>query len=246
MAEETLRELNQFVREATDLRDRLAAVQAAAPRHVEGTDPTGAVRMVLGGNGLPTSIWVDPDWLAKLAGSPFSGAVLDAFAAATRARTAAWTHTLDSDAWRYEVGRHGRREHAPTPHPIPDPTPEMLRERARHITPRPLADIVEDVLRALDTADGSAHPSPVATGTGRDPQGECVVTLSTTGLVSFSAREEWVEWQRAATLMDSFARALTAARADLDGAVQAPDFAQRLDRLFDEGMASLYSSPPLD
>ena len=66
MAEDLIRELVRLQRYASQLHALIAEAQAQAPRSARGTDSSGAVHVLLGPDGLPESIRVDPDWRQRL------------------------------------------------------------------------------------------------------------------------------------------------------------------------------------
>ena len=100
MTTDLIRELQQIQRYAAGLHDLLAKAKAQAPRQAEGTDRSGAVRVVLGPDGFPETIRVDGGWQRRLSAAAFGGAVGEAFSAATGDRLAAWTTTLRQQGGR--------------------------------------------------------------------------------------------------------------------------------------------------
>jgi hypothetical protein len=98
-------QLRGLQRYAAGLRDSIAQAQAHAPGHAEATDRSGAVRVVLGPDGLPKSVRVEPDWQRRLDPAVFGDAVVEAFQAAAGERMAAWSQTLHDNGWRSHADR---------------------------------------------------------------------------------------------------------------------------------------------
>lgn len=239
MTADLIRELQQIQRYAAGLHDLLAQAQTQAPRQAEGTDRTGAVRVVLGPDGFPETIRVDSGWERRLAPEAFGGAVGEAFSAAMGERLAEWTDTLRRQGWQSNVDRLQEDASRPSAGAVPP----ALRRPAAAGRPRPLVDLAEDMIRAFDTADRLSAPAPQATGTGSVASGRLTVTLAANGALSCEAEPQWVSRQSPAALMSALNEALHAARADLDRqAAHAPDpqpATTRLDGLFGEAFALL-------
>jgi hypothetical protein len=221
-------DMGRAQRQAERLRRLVAETRGDLPGRTEGTDRTGAVRVVLGGDGLPTSIEVAADWQHRVVASAFGDAVLDAFDTATRARVEAWSAALRRP--RPAAPVHGDARYGRLP-PV-DATPA-----------RPMTMLVDEVLRAADDlVRRGAAPPATPTGTGSDGSGRLTLTLSAAGIESCTAPAHWLSCQYADDLNSALARALAAARADLGvaqaGQVDASGPDARPYRLLDELFAA--------
>ncbi|MGH3815828.1 MAG: hypothetical protein ACRDUV_25825 [Pseudonocardiaceae bacterium] len=240
MTAELMRELAQIQQYAAGLQGLLATAQAEAPRSSEGTDGTGTIRVLLDPDGLPSSFRIESGWNRKIPAEGFGGAVLEAFQAAMGERLAVWTRTLEEQGWQAQADRlrvdlddrpsaSGRGE-----------VPSAFGHPVQDVTPRPIDQVAEDMIKAFDHVGDLAGPPPQASGgTGASRSGKLVLTLSRAGLVSCTADPEWVSGQSAATLMNALGEALTAARADLENSNAQTAPSGSLDRLFAEALALL-------
>lgn len=239
MTDDLMRELVQLQQYAAGLQGLLATAQADAPRSSEGTDRTGTIRAFLGPDGQPNSFRIEPGWNRKIPAENFGGAVLEAFQAAIGERLAIWTRTLEQQGWQAQADRlrvdldkqpsaSGQAEISAFGHFVED------------VTPRPVDQIAEDMIKAFDQVGHiAAAPPQVARGAGSSRSDKLVLTLSAAGLVSCTADPEWVSTQTAASLMNALGEALTAARADLEDSTGRLTPSQSLDRLFTEALALL-------
>src|SRR5262249_21695288 len=141
--------LRRIVESIGEIADALADAELLAPRHTEGTDSKGAVRMRLGHDGWPQSIEVARDWQDLLQPQAFCGAVLDAHADASHTRMTTWGNALQDTDWRYEAERQRHLSGGPWPSDEPPadalPAPEPLRRYGVG-----LDDMVEELLVACD------------------------------------------------------------------------------------------------
>jgi hypothetical protein len=206
----------------------MAEAQSSAPRHAQGTDSRGAVRVLLGPDGLPDSIRVADDWNRRLSAAAFGGAVLAAFRAAARARVAAWTRALEKEGWQSKVDQLRAELDQPPPSTagarVPAAFAARPRDPGRDPSYRPgsrsLDALAEDALGAFDAGLRLAGSPPGRPqGIGRGAGGKLVIRLSGSSLVSCRADPGWVEGQAAASLTQAAAEALGAARASLAEAV---------------------------
>jgi hypothetical protein len=238
MTDAIFSELDELRRQATSLQGLIAAAQASAPRQAEGADSTGTVWATIGADGLPASVFVPDGWQRRLPGERFGGAVVEAFAAATDRRIAAWNEALSDGGWPSTVdnvrrGMDAPHVTAPAPPPLPAAEP-----------PRSLDDLLNDVLTVFDHVDALAAPAIVGEASGTSGYQKVTVRLSPAGLVSCVVDEPWAAQQSAATLMEAFAEALARAKAEL---VQArasrplPD----PDRVLGQALALLNDPRPL-
>ncbi|MGC4749923.1 hypothetical protein ACLQ28_30315 [Micromonospora sp. DT201] len=134
---------------------------------------------MLGPDGLPEFIVVGPAWQRGLTADEFPVAVMEACQVAAGERMAAVSQVLHDEM--AHPGAERLREHlAEQAEPAPvEPLPAQWRDQVNRVQPRPLEDLVEDVLRAADDVDALAAASPLAAvGTGTDASGRIVVTVS--------------------------------------------------------------------
>ncbi|MGQ0718131.1 MAG: hypothetical protein ACT4NP_12645 [Pseudonocardiales bacterium] len=240
MTDELMRELAQIQQYAAGLQGLLATAQAEAPRSSEGTDGTGTIRVFLGPDGLPNSFRIESGWNRKIPAEGFGGAVLEAFQAAMGERLAVWTRTLEDQGWQAQADRL-RVDLDEQASVSEQRMPSAFGNTVQDVTPRPIDQVAEDMIKAFDhVGDLAAPPAQATGGTGQSRSGKLVLTLSKAGLVSCTADPEWVSGQTAATLMNALGEALDAARADLaNSTVQAAVPSGSLDRLFAEALALL-------
>ncbi|MEH1029760.1 hypothetical protein V6W11_18615 [Micromonospora profundi] len=235
MTDDIVRSLQELRSYALGLQGILSEAQASMPEQVVATDATGAVQVVLGPDGSPESIAVESGWRRRLAAEQLTAAVLEACEAAAVERMAAVSEALPDDAADPRADQPGER-----PAETADSLPAAMRAQVDRAQPRPLDELVEDVLRAADNIDEYAALSPIAaTGTGTDASGQIVVTVSAAGLLSCDAEPYWLETQGGADLTAALTEAVAAARADLADATRQAAGANELDQLFAETLATL-------
>jgi hypothetical protein len=215
--DELMAQFAQLQRYTAALHQLITTAQEQSPRRSEGADATGAVRVELGPDGLPTIFRVDGRWDRMLAPEEFGAAVVQACQAAIGERMAEWTESLQSSGWQHEAARlRGGPDAQPTAPMVR--VPPAFRRPLPDVTPRSLDQITEDMLAAFDdTARFSPPPTHLSSaGTGAAAGGKLVITLSPAGLTSCTADGRWVIEQTAARLMNALSEALAAAKADLD------------------------------
>ena len=78
MTDELMAQFAQLQRYTAALHQLIATSAEQSPRRSEGTDTTGAVRVELGPDGLPTAFRVDGRWDRMLAPEQFGAAVVQA------------------------------------------------------------------------------------------------------------------------------------------------------------------------
>lgn len=239
MNDELMRQFAQLQRYTAALHQLIATAREQSPLHSAGADATGAVRVELGPDGLPTTFRVDGRWHRMLAPEEFGAAIVQACQAAIAERLAQWSESLRSNGWQQQAARLRGGPDAQPATPMAR-VPAAFRRPLPDVTPRSLGQITEDVLAAFDD---TARLSPPATpgGTGAAAGGKLVITLSPTGLTSCTADGRWVAEQTAARLMNALSEALAAAKADLDHHTRpAPERpSDGMDRLLAEAMALL-------
>jgi hypothetical protein len=234
MTDDIVSELSELQRQASALQGLIAAAQANAPQSAEGSDPTGTVFATIGADGLPASIWVHDGWQRRLSGERFGAAVVEAFAAATEKRMAAWNTALEEGGWlstvddtRGDLDRGGRG-----PAAVPPAPPFNGR-------PGGLDDLLNEVLTAFDHVDDVAATSAItAQGSGVSGYHKLAVRVSRAGLVACEVDAAWAAQQSAEVMIAAFAEAVGRAKADLAAQVAA-DPARNLDRVLGEALSLL-------
>ena len=216
-----LQQLQAKVTQFGELANRLAE---AVPRQAEGSDPTGRVRVVLGGDGLPTAISVRDGWDQRVAAAELGAAVVDANADALRQGMAAFSQHLDDTRWWAQRARID--EDGPQPAAETLPRPPDGRERDP-------GELTEDVLKALHTARQPAPARPAA-AEGTDPQRYVTVTLGPGGLTGCAIDPGWAARRDGEAITAALAQALRAAK----DAVPAPA-AEDLNGLLGDALATL-------
>jgi hypothetical protein len=211
--EDILRDLARLRNYAAGLQQVMADFQQAAPERSQGTDRSGAVQAVLGADGLPEAIRVDAHWSNRLRAGSFGAAVVEASETAMRERGAAWSRALKRSDWqrRVDLLEAGSASAAAV-----DPATVPPAFRRPGGSARPLAELAEDVIGALDAVAASAPeapPGPRGAAASRD--GTLTLTLSPSGQVSCRADPRWVAGRTGAQLTEALSAVLTAARQDL-------------------------------
>jgi hypothetical protein len=235
-----MRELAQIQHYAAGLRSLLATAQEQAPRSSEGTDRTGAIRAFLGPDGLPDSFRIEPRWHRKISAENFGGSVVEACQAAMGERLNTWARTLEDKGWQAQADQLRLDLDGPGSASMPGGIPAAFRSPSAATTSRPIDQVAEDMIKALDDVAGLTPPPPHAMGAaGSNRSGKLVLTLSKAGLVSCVADAEWVTTQTAATLMNALGEALTAARADLTSTACQAEPSGALDSLLADALALL-------
>jgi hypothetical protein len=187
-----------------EYRDYAAALQRAAaeqesqlPQRVEGVDPSRALRVVIGPDGLPDSVEVDFDWKRNLRPEKIAQAVQSAYQDAIKQRLRAW------------VGAMGAVT-LPDPPPAGAPVSALARPGPQ-TPPRRLEEIEADIerLAAEPVADPDAPPP---SGSGATAHGKLTLTIAADHLAC-AVDHFWAADQTGEELTAAFATALAAARA---------------------------------
>jgi hypothetical protein len=156
--------------------------------------------VVLGPDGLPESIRVDPGWRRAVGSEGIADAVVEACAAAANAQFAARVEEAGSAP--------ATASGAPPPAAMSGAVPPSASDG-------PIRDLGE-MARELVAIMSSDEPLiGEARGTGTTAFGKLEITLSEAGLQSFTADPGWVSRQTDEDLMDALVSALSSARADL-------------------------------
>jgi hypothetical protein len=240
--EEILRDLARLRNYAAGLQQVMADFQQAAPDRSQGTDRSGAVLAVLGADGLPEAIRVDAHWNNRLRAGSFGAAVVEASETAMRERGAAWSRALKGSDWQRRVDLLEADPAGAAP-ADPGTVPPAFRRPGG--STRPLAELAEDVIGALDAVAASAPEVPHGPrGAAANREGTLTLTLSPSGQVSCRADPRWVEGRTGAQLTEALSAVLTAARQDLAASSRAAaasrdGAAERQGRLMEEILAAL-------
>jgi hypothetical protein len=240
--EEILRDLARLRNYAAGLQQVMADFQQAAPEHSQGTDRSGAVQAVLGADGLPEAIRVDAHWGNRLRAGSFGAAVVEASEAAMRERGAAWSRALKRSDWQRRVDL---LETGPASAAAADPGTVPPAFRRPGGSARPLAELAEDVIGALDAVAAPVPEVPDGPrGAAANRDGTLTLTLSPSGQVSCRADPRWVAGRTGAQLTEALSAVLTAARQDLAASSRAAaasrdGAAERQGQLMAEILAAL-------
>lgn len=234
MTDDLAAQFAQMQRYALALKDMVNSAQSQSPSRAQGSDATGAVRVVLGPDGIPTSFRVDRDYNRKIDPGSFGSAVLEAFQSAMEDRLSTWGNSLVENGWQQRQEDLQRGRYQPT---AESQVPAAFRQPSATTAPRALDEVTEDVLRAFDNASQySSHPR---TARGTDQSGHLTIELSTSGMTSCTADGAWVSKQTAARLTNALGQALSRAREVLAEASEPPGGATSLDQLVAEALALL-------
>jgi hypothetical protein len=240
--EDILGDLRRLEQYAAGLQELMGEFQRAAPARSEGADRSGMVRAVLGPDGLPEAIRVSAQWRDRLAAESFGGAVVGACEAAAQDRGEAWSQTLQRAGWQQRLDRLGTEPNGAAAAGLGQ-VPAAFQRAGRDIKPRPLNELAEAVISALDalSAPAAQPQTEPPRGTGANLQHTLAVTLTLGGQVTCEADPRWVSHQTGAQLSGALSAALAAARGSLASASQAsraavPPGAQQL---MDETLAAL-------
>jgi hypothetical protein len=224
MADENADELHGLHAEAAGLQQMIEKVNSQVPSRVDGFDPSGAVSVVVGPDGLPTEIHVSDDWTFRLMAERLADAVMGAFTAAFYERLRAWTTAFDAED--LDDLPEGDQE-PPVPGASPRPTTK----------PRDPEAYALAVLEALDDVGEASEVPAGACGVGVI-DGCLELTLTGAGLVSCFVEPDWAAHRSGEELTEAFNATLAAAHDDLAAAASASP-SGRLRQLLDEGFAIL-------
>jgi hypothetical protein len=227
-------QFGQMQNYAAALHDLINTAQAQAPQRSEGADRTGTVHVTLGPDGLPASFRVESNWTRKVKPEAFGDTVFEAFQAAIGDRLSVWGDTLADDGWQQRIDR---LKGGPASASGQGRIPLAFRSPVQDVTPRPLDEVTEDVLKAFGNVDSFAAQPGGAMGTDRSEH--VTINLSSTGMTSCTVDARWVSTQSAAQVMNALSEALSGAKEDLSGKSEKPEQTSGLDGLIAEAMALL-------
>ena len=242
MMEEILQRIYRLQQYATAFGGLISDAQAMAPTNSEGTDASGAIRVLLGPDGLPDSIRVTAEWQRRLTADAFGAAVVEAFQVAMGNRLGIWTEKLDDERWQFKVDN--LKDDFDDRHPGPSPVslPAALQRGPTNVTPRPLDQMAEDMLSAFDALEKPTHHGITEERvTGSSANRRITLTLTGNGIESCTADPRWVAEQTAARISSALGEALESARSELSHAINARPrpASDDLKGLFDEAIGLL-------
>jgi len=202
-------EVARFQQGIWALNSLLAGVPAAdaevdAPRERrEATDTSGAVRAVAAPSGLLESVELDDDWRRLVGSEGLSAAVEEACRNALAPR--------DDEAAAAEPAPDDRRARLDRADQVlafvegtGEPPADVPGVDISRVRPRPYAEIVDEVYRAIDVADSIAAQWDLPdSAEGTAPAARLTLTVAPFGLVSCTADPEWVGRQETADLNDA-------------------------------------------
>jgi hypothetical protein len=220
--------LEELQEQAASLSAVMSSARDGMAAGSEGVDRSRSVRVGVGQDGLPTRFQVAPDWQRRLPPGAFGDAVVEAYSVAIGARLVDWVAGL---------------QRPPSRRP---PAPSGFARQPSYVAPRPLEDVIEDLLRSFDDLERAERPAVADPGArGSAGNGRLTLTLSPTALTGCTADPRWTADQTGARLTMALTEALEDARTRLPLAPRTVMSAERLDGLFAETMALLADSARL-
>jgi hypothetical protein len=230
--DEVGRSLEELRRDTWRLRGRLRRAVRTGQSTRDGSDPTGAITVLLDDDGIAGEIRVAGDWRQRLGPGNVADAVRAADADAARRRAVATAEALADDDGSHEstvdadgpVGAGGPEPFGAVPAPM--------------ATPRTLAELTEATWAALDDLDRLTGELAPVTGIGAD--GAVRLELHLGRVVSCAVEATWLDRQDAAGLAHGLREALDLARAaDARERRPAAEFQQRVTDLLATVHASM-------
>ncbi|WP_433344203.1 hypothetical protein [Micromonospora sp. CA-111912] len=238
MSDEITDKLRRLHQRTADLTALTASVQAQAPpEEAAGTDPSGAITVTLGADGLPTRIRVGLGWQRRLQPYALGQAVLAAHENAVADGQRAWSEGFDSDSWLAEAERIETRGEQQNEADSASPMPQV----PVYGQPRDLLAMTEEVLKSLQNVRGRAV-EPSVPAVGRNRERSLSITLAPTGLQGCEIEPRWAAGESVGGINSGLSEALAQAHAALrDQAAQREGEAVNLDVLAREALATLAS-----
>ncbi|MBO2460231.1 hypothetical protein [Actinomadura violacea] len=225
--EKELWEMDALLQYASELQKTLEGINSATPASSEATDQSGAVRVVLGADGVPERFRVANDWNRKVDVRSLGHAVAEACEIALQQRMAAWGEAMQERGLLEEMERIDRLEAqagAVSPGLDDSLPPGLQRKTAVHRPPLELlADRALGAQDALDSflASHDGTPPPEPRGSGADRNRAVALTVTASGAVTCEIDARWAERRSGAQIADALNGVLERARADLARAVEA-------------------------
>ncbi|OWV09581.1 hypothetical protein B5D80_09335 [Micromonospora wenchangensis] len=236
MSDEILGRLRRLHQYTADLNALMASVNARTPsEEATGTDPSGAVRVTVGADGLPTVIRVESVWQHRVEPQDLGRAVTAALQDAVAEAQRAWSEGFDSASWLARVERIETRAQRNYRGETSDPLPKT----PLYGQPRDNLALTEDVLKALQAVRTSGREQP-ASASGRNRERTIFITLSPAGLQEIEIAASWAQRVGAAEINSGLSEALGRARSALhDQVLKREDAAAVADTLARETLATL-------
>ncbi len=204
----------------------ISNLQARLAQPVQAADPSGAVEVTLGPDGLPSSFEVDEGWTRSLHATAIGGAVLGAFRAATVRRLALFAAVLE------ETDLPGEGD---TEQPVPVQQFQAPSPSGGTFPPRSVDEFISEVLALTADIEALAEPA-VVQATGSAASGMLTLTLGGDGNLSCEVDQAWASDKTGGELTTALNTALGVARRELTEAANASP-AARATRLLDEALA---------
>lgn len=223
IVEDSLRELGGHGAAGQEL---ISNMHARLAQPVQGADPSGAVEVTLGPDGLPVSFEVDEGWSRSLHPTAIGAAVTGAFRAATVRRLAVFASALEETDLP-SIGDPAETVAAP-------PLAPQGGSTGAH-PPRDVSDFISEVLALTADLEAIAEPAPVR-ATGSAASGMLTLTVGTDASLSCEVDQAWASDKTGGELTTALNTALGAARRELTEAADASPFA-RATRLMGEALA---------
>ncbi|WP_173098467.1 hypothetical protein [Actinomadura verrucosospora] len=225
--EKDLWEMDALLQYASELQKTLEGIDSATPASSEATDQSGAVRVVVGSDGVPERFRVANDWNRKVDARSLGHAVAEACEMALQQRMAAWGEAMQEAGLLEEMERIDRLEAqagAVSPGLDDSLPPGLQRKTAVHRPPLELlADRALGAQDALDAflANHDGTPPPEPRGSGWDRNRTVGLTVTASGAVTCEIDARWAERRSGAQIADALNGVLERTRADLARAVEA-------------------------
>lgn len=243
MADDMIKELMQFQQYTTKLQQLMSDMHNQMPRHADGVDSQGAVTVRLGADGLPESIKVASDWQRRQPPESMGPAVVEAFGSAMSDRMERWSRAVQQSDWEARAGQLDRAIPATFTGGASAGQPSPPERDLRYVLPRPLDEVTEELLTALDSVDSmDAEGSARAEVTGASSGRKVAITVTKGAVVSCAIDPQWASAQSSVRLNQALDEALSSARtklAEAEAAAADGPAGRQMDGLFDEALAIL-------
>ena len=192
-----LQQLRQRIAEVGRLAREMAE---GAPHHVEGSDATGWVRIVVGRGGLPHQIRVREGWQQRLEPEQLASAVIEANSDAMQRAMRAFVSAMDDGGW---WGRRAAVDEMTDGYPAhgSQASPELPVGNARDVN-----DLAEEVMLKLHRVQTSPAASP-ASVEGHD-EGHVSIQLGPGGLTACTIAPDWAKHRAGAAISAALSTAV--------------------------------------
>jgi hypothetical protein len=237
MQPDELRHVERLRRQASELGELARDLGATVPEHVEGSDPTGSVLVVLGRHGLPADIRVREGWRQRLEPERLASAVLDAHSDAAQRAMRAWSNVVDDRGWwrrRADLEYVVAEEPAQASRSVPEPPLGQVRDSN---------ELAEEVMRKLRDAQAPQTASPTS-AEGQDDGKHVTIQITSGGLASCAIEPDWARHHDGPAISGALSTALRRAVA---GHPAPPSAGAEPDSLIADALATLMNltaTPP--